>query len=496
MSLQSIQSYCGQINFAGNTHIKCVPVEWVEDYPEFVSEEHNYQNAITLKAGKQWLVVPCAVDSIDFKEDENESAQGKLMLSSISGFIPQDTPQVTSVTNSMRAKNWVVVIQYKTGEAKTIGTPITPARFTSSFKNDGKLSGSKGYAIKFTSASSIKSFFVEAPAMPINPNCQDAEIEINGQFTVLAPSGQTTPLTFVNNIGTTLILTDNGNDVFEVPNGAIAVTDEDGTPLATFPISPAMTEPYTALSGDIQINGNTETAVLSGGEPNIITKDQGGNVLSPAIASAGGRDLELTFTVASGSYPSVGATLMKTGQTTSYATGDDGDIQAGREADFFTLHGAPKMADGSPTIHTSDKRFTDELGGQNYANEIMIDWSTFDNQTNTVLGWDIIAVGAFVDFVTSLANAASHTKAGFSNWRLPNINQAMSIYWVESTQRLSYTPLNIVSVNIWTSNSFDSTYGIALASVGNGILYRYNKSSGRNSLYCRVFTVNGTNPLT
>jgi hypothetical protein len=31
------------------------------------------------------------------------------------------------------------------------------------------------------------------------------------------------------------------------------------------------------------------------------------------------------------------ATLMKTGQTTSYRTGDDGDLQAGRDTDFFTL---------------------------------------------------------------------------------------------------------------------------------------------------------------
>ena len=34
---------------------------------------------------------------------------------------------------------------------------------------------------------------------------------------------------------------------------------------------------------------------------------------------------------------SVGDLLQKTGQTTSYRTGDDGDIEAGRDVDFTTL---------------------------------------------------------------------------------------------------------------------------------------------------------------
>ena len=48
-----------------------------------------------------------------------------------------------------------------------------------------------------------------------------------------------------------------------------------------------------------------------------------------------------------------GATLMKTGQTTSYRTGDDGDLEAGRATDFFTL------ASNNPFGNTN--RFTDEL---------------------------------------------------------------------------------------------------------------------------------------
>jgi hypothetical protein len=50
------------------------------------------------------------------------------------------------------------------------------------------------------------------------------------------------------------------------------------------------------------------------------------------------------------------AQLMKTGQTTSYRTGDDGDLEAGRNVSFTTL------AENNPFGNTN--RFTDEIGGQ------------------------------------------------------------------------------------------------------------------------------------
>ena len=54
----------------------------------------------------------------------------------------------------------------------------------------------------------------------------------------------------------------------------------------------------------------------------------------------------------------VGAMPLKTNQTTSYATGDDGDLQSGRATDFFTL------ASNYPFGNTS--RFTYIDGTQTY----------------------------------------------------------------------------------------------------------------------------------
>jgi len=71
------------------------------------------------------------------------------------------------------------------------------------------------------------------------------------------------------------------------------------------------------------------------------------------------------------------AKLMKTGQTTSYRTGDDGDLERGRNVSFTVL------AENNPFGNTN--RFTDELGGQTYTNNIVIDLSTYDG--SNVFGW-------------------------------------------------------------------------------------------------------------
>ena len=69
----------------------------------------------------------------------------------------------------------------------------------------------------------------------------------------------------------------------------------------------------------------------------------------------------------SGSEP-VGATLMKTGQTTSYRTGDDGDIEAGRATDFLTLEY------NNPFGNTNRFTKTDGTAGTIGVVQWIIDW--------------------------------------------------------------------------------------------------------------------------
>jgi len=188
----------------------------------------------------------------------------------------------------------------------------------------------------------------------------------------------------------------------------------------------------------------------------------------------------------------VGATLMKTGQTTSYRTGDDGDIEAGRATDFFTL------STNNPFGNTN--RFTDELGGSTYANDIYIDWSTYDNVAGTVLGYYF--TGSSFNTWTwndAIDNALTHTVGTFTTgWRLPNRKELDNLVNDEATtaHKLDYPPFNFnTSISTWTSTTSkrSTTTAYLFASFQAYIFIEYNKASTRDVyFYARTFTVTGT----
>jgi len=182
---------------------------------------------------------------------------------------------------------------------------------------------------------------------------------------------------------------------------------------------------------------------------------------------------------------SVGDLLQKTGQTTSYRTGDDGDIEAGRDVDFTTLKA------NNPFGNTN--RFTDELGGSTYANNIVIDWSTYDGSEvlgyykgdaatprtwNDAIDWGVaLSVGTFT-----------------SGWRLANFRELSNINNLGIFYVLNYSPFSIASfVNFWASTTF--------AGNSNNAFYLYNfagemriaaKTTTYNTIAVRNFTVTGT----
>ncbi len=188
---------------------------------------------------------------------------------------------------------------------------------------------------------------------------------------------------------------------------------------------------------------------------------------------------------------SVGATLLKTGQTVSYRTGDDGDLEKGRATDFLTLSSANPFG----TL----ERFTDELGGQTYANKIFIDWSTYDG--TTVLGYGDSPFSTFI-WDDCIDEALATSIGSFtSGWRLPNANEAWNIInmSVTTNQPFSYSPF---SQSVFLKNQYDfwtsttTSYSSGSAYWIDGFRYREirysNKSNSKNYFPVRDFTVSGT----
>jgi hypothetical protein len=185
----------------------------------------------------------------------------------------------------------------------------------------------------------------------------------------------------------------------------------------------------------------------------------------------------------------VGATLMKTGQTTSYRTGDDGDLEAGRATDFTTLES------NNPFGNTN--RFTDELGGSTYTNNIVIDWSTYDG--STVLGLSRVAIATGNTWNTAIDDSLSYSVGTFtSGWRLANVNEIMNLMNFANDQNniLNYSPLNLSSSGrlYWSSTTIigATTFAYALSNIG--LISQQSKTSTTFFTYfpVRTFTVTGT----
>lgn len=182
------------------------------------------------------------------------------------------------------------------------------------------------------------------------------------------------------------------------------------------------------------------------------------------------------------------AQLMKTGQTTSYRTGDDGDLEAGRNVSFTTL------AENNPFGNTN--RFTDELGGQTYTNNIVIDWSTYNG--STVLGYKRTDNGgSFATWNQAIDGALATSIGTFtSGWRLPNLREIYNIVQIKSTiDVLNYSPFNLLpslTPSLWTSTigAGSTNYFRILTTNGNCDLQGTSVVS--KYIACRTFTVTGT----
>jgi hypothetical protein len=185
--------------------------------------------------------------------------------------------------------------------------------------------------------------------------------------------------------------------------------------------------------------------------------------------------------------PPVGATLLKTGQTTSYRTGDDGDIEAGRATSFTVLDS------NNPFGNTN--RFTDELGGQTYTKNIVIDWSTY-NGTN-VLGYKRTATninsGGWNNAIdTCLAISIAPFTTG---WRLANLNEWTNIMNKELANPVGYAPMSsfIFANTAHTSSTYKPVPSVYSWGIGsNGYITAKDKTETSSCLAVRTFTVTGT----
>jgi hypothetical protein len=235
----------------------------------------------------------------------------------------------------------------------------------------------------------------------------------------------------------------------------------------------------------ITVNGTSEGSISSKDLFSISLTD-GVNPVTPDLVTLTGSALEIQVPAAVSRST---ATLMQTGQTTVYRTGDDADkrLISGRATSFTVL------AENNPFGNTN--RFTDELGGQTYTNNIVIDWSTYDG--SEVLGYRRTLNGALSAWNSAIDNALLVSIGTFtSGWRLPNIKELQNLQNWSLDQTMNYSPLNLVLTDaLWSSTTWNGGGGaFALAITSNAASTYIQKVNSNNYqwLPCRTFTVTGT----
>jgi len=155
--------------------------------------------------------------------------------------------------------------------------------------------------------------------------------------------------------------------------------------------------------------------------------------------------------------------LLKTNQTVSSRTGDDGDTQRGRDVTDTVLDG------NNPFGNTA--RFTGITGGHHngvdyvtvggtitirsvaFPEGVVLDWSVFDDNLGVVLTYiyDFPSQFLLSDWNTAVDNALAYTTTTFSGWAIGNKREVQNI---DSYRRglLGLMPFDVQGNFIWTGS--------------------------------------------
>lgn len=237
----------------------------------------------------------------------------------------------------------------------------------------------------------------------------------------------------------------------------------------------------STVDADVTVNVNSvnEGTFSSLSDINISVTD-GTNPVTPDDVIKTGNNLEIQVPAATPA--PVGATIMRTGQTVSYRTGDDANTaNQGRDVSFTVL------ASNNPFGNTN--RFTDELGGQTYTKNIVIDWSTYNG--SKVFGFRRTEVSG--TFNTGIDACLALSIAPFTTgWRMANIKEIMNLAnYSISNAVFNYSPFNFPSL-LYSSTTYAGNTANRFYMNATGDIFSAAKTISGNNLACRIFTVTGT----
>ena len=269
------------------------------------------------------------------------------------------------------------------------------------------------------------------------------------------------------------------------PNGTINIKKTGDGTISSQSVPSGATVDYSVADNAITVNSANGFSIDATDPLNIVLTDGTSSVTPTSVTySQGQHKVDIVLPPNVQLYNS--AELTRTGQTTSYATGDDGDLEKGRGGSFFLL------PYNSPFGNTN--RFTsDNFSAQTtYTNNIVIDWSTYNG--STVLGYKRTIMSTAV-WATQVANCLALSFGGYtSGWRLCNVQEYQNIANYSLSQTFNYAPFNLSTTSYQHTSTTDPGNTNSALKFYNpgGWCLGDSKLNSATAIACRTFTVTGT----
>lgn len=269
------------------------------------------------------------------------------------------------------------------------------------------------------------------------------------------------------------------------PDGTINIKKTGDGTISSQSVPSGATIDYSVADNAITVNSANGFSIDATDPLNIVLTDGTSSVTPTSVTySQGQHKVDIVLPPNVQLYNS--AELTRTGQTTSYATGDDGDLEKGRGGSFFLL------PYNSPFGNTN--RFTsDNFSAQTtYTNNIVIDWSTYNG--STVLGYRRTIMPTAV-WATQVANCLALSFGGYtSGWRLCNVQEYQNIANYSLSQTFNYAPFNLSTTSYQHTSTTDPGNTNSALKFYNpgGWCLGDSKLNSATAIACRTFTVTGT----
>jgi hypothetical protein len=139
---------------------------WLVFYNNLASDSEDAStgiHTITFTDNDKIWLIECSDESLQFSEDENTNFGSPVYKTSLSAFIPNDTPVLKKQLDELTSRPWILILKNQEGYYKKVGSEDCPLRMVRNFDIPKQVSDRKGYTISFKGDTFFPSVFINNP---------------------------------------------------------------------------------------------------------------------------------------------------------------------------------------------------------------------------------------------------------------------------------------------------------------------------------------------